>query len=106
MMNKSDVAYLVTESYSQDDTGVMQKVTEKRKVFVKVSSVSGQEWFEGGRNGLNPQLRFKVFSFDYLGESLIEYKDKLYSIYRTYYDTTDQLDLYAEFRKGNYEQVH
>ena len=100
-MNKSEVAYLVTETYSQNEYGVQEKQETKRKIYVSVTSVNGQEWFEGGRNGLNPQYRFTMYSFEYLAERLIEYKDKVYTIYRTYQRNIDEIDLYTELRKGN-----
>ncbi len=100
-MNKSAVAYLITETYTQDDYGVQRKETTKSKVFVRVSSVSGQEWFEGGRNGLNPQYRFTMFSHDYNDEEIIEYEGKNYTIYRTFNKSIDEIELYTELRKGN-----
>lgn len=100
-MRKNDSAYLVTESYAQDDYGVLRKTTVRHQVYVNVSSVTSQEWFEGGRNGLNPQLRFTLFQFDYTGEHIIEYSGKQYTIYRTYARSKDELELYCEFRKGN-----
>lgn len=100
-MNKSDVAYLVSESYSQNDYGVIEKTTQMRKIFCNVTSVNSQEWFEGGRNGLNPQYRFTIYSFEYLGESVIEYRGVFYSIYRTFILNTDEIELYAEKRQGN-----
>lgn len=100
-MNKSDVAYLVTESYTQNDYGVMEKTTTTTQVFVNVTSVTSQEWFEGGRNGLNPQFRFTMFSHDYNGETIIEFNDKQYTIYRTYNRSVDEVELYTELRKGN-----
>lgn len=102
-MNKSDVAYLVSESYAQNDYGVIEKTTQKRRIFCNVTSVNSQEWFEGGRNGLNPQYRFIIYSFEYLGEQIIEYRGVNYSIYRTFIRNTDELELYAEKRKGNNE---
>lgn len=100
-MKKSDVAYLVSESWTQDNTGVQRRSTEKRKVFVKVSSVNSQEWFEGGRNGLNPQYRFTMFQFDYLGEKIIEYNGIQYTVYRTFNKSVDEIELYTELKKGN-----
>lgn len=100
-MNKSDIAYLVGEDFEQNAYGVMERELTKRKVFVKVSSVSASEWFEGGRNGLNPQYRFTMFAHDYTGESIIEYSGKQYTIYRTFAKSVDEVELYAELRKGN-----
>lgn len=100
-MNRSSVAYLVTESFTQNQYGVMESSTTKHKVYVDVTSANQQEWFEGGRNGLNPQYRFTMFSFDYHNEKIIEYQNVQYTIYRTYYRSTDEIELYVELRKGN-----
>ena len=100
-MNKSSVAYLVHESFSQNEYGVMEPSTTKYKVYVDVNSVTSQEWFEGGRNGLNPQYRFTMFTFDYHNEKIIEYKNVQYTIYRTYIKNIDEIELYVELRKGN-----
>ena len=100
-MNRSELAYLVVESYTQNEYGVMVKTTTKHPVYVNVTSVTSQEWFEGGRNGLNPQYRFTMFQFDYTVEKIIEYNDKQYTIYRTYNRSVDEIELYTELRKGN-----
>ena len=50
-MNRSDVAYLVVETFTQNEYGVMIPSTTKHKVYVDVASANQQEWFEGGRNG-------------------------------------------------------
>ena len=100
-MNRSQVAYLVSESFSQNSYGVYVKEETERKVFVKVSSVSANEWFEGGRNGLNPQFRFTMFSHDYDNEKIIKYNGVQYTIYRTYFRKVDEIELYVELRKGN-----
>lgn len=100
-MNRSSIAYLVVDSYTQNEFGVMEKTTTRYKVFVNVASVTGQEWFEGGRNGLNPQFRFTLFSHDYHDEKVIEYQGVQYTIYRTYLRNVDEIELYVEKRKGN-----
>ena len=100
-MNRSELAYLVVESYTKNEYGVLDKTTTRHPVYVNVTSVTSQEWFEGGRNGLNPQYRFTMFQFDYTGEKIIEYNGKQYTIYRTYNRSVDEIELYTELRKGN-----
>lgn len=100
-MSKSGIAYLIADTYTQNDYGVMEKQSTSKKVFVNVTSVTGTEWFEGGRNGLNPQYRFIVFSHDYSNEKVIEYNGTQYTVYRTFLRSTDEIELYAELRKGN-----
>lgn len=95
-----DVIYLISQSYTTNEYGVRVPVEDKKRVFAKILSVSRAEFFDGGRNGLNPQLRFDVFASDYNEEAIIEYKGNRYAVYRVYLDVnSDYLELYTE-RKG------
>lgn len=100
-MDRSNVIYLHSVSRTQDDLKVWHDQVTLRKVYCDVSSVSQTEWFEGGRNGLNPDLRFRMFKYDYQGEKNLTYNGKEYEIYRTYIDRNETIDLYTEQRKGN-----
>lgn len=99
-MNRSEVVYLVDETYSQNEYGVITPTSSKRKVYCSKTSVTSSEWFEGGRNGLNPEYRFRLFKYDYQNEEILEYNSIQYTIYRTY-ENNDVIDLYVEKRKGN-----
>jgi SPP1 family predicted phage head-tail adaptor len=99
-MDKSDVIKLIKVTNTKDSTGVPRTVYgEPRTVMCQVDSVTRAEFFEGGRNGLNPEFVFRVFFGDYDGERLLEYNGKRYGIYRTYHGRGDQIELYVE-RKG------
>ena len=100
-MDRSDVAYLVTKGFVQDEYGIQRELTTESQVFVQVGSVSASEWFDGGRSGLNPELRFTMFRYDYSDQEEIKYKGKYYRIYRTYLGKNDTIELYCERRKGN-----
>lgn len=100
-MDRSAVIYLITETWEKDDLGVMRSTQTRRKAFANVTSVTASEWFEGGRNGLNPELRFRMFAPEYHGEEILEYKGKNYTIYRTFTARDDVIELYTERRKGN-----
>lgn len=100
-MVRDDVAFLISQERKKDKYGVLQPTEEsKRLIYVRVSNVTRAEWFEGGRNGLNPELHFDTFAPDYCGEEIIEYCGARYTIYRTYRDGADTIELYAERRKG------
>ena len=87
-------------SKTQNDKGVLEERTEKREVYARTKSVTRQEFFEGGRSGLNPEMVFTVFAGDYNGESACEYMGKSYAIYRTYLpENRDYRELYVQ-RKG------
>lgn len=93
-----DVLELVGTTMQQNKYGVWVKTETSRQVFCRVSSVSQTEFFEAGRNGLNPEWRFSVFAADYQGEETVIYNNKRYGVYRTYRDG-DFIELYVE-RKG------
>ena len=99
-MDRSSVIYLVSNNKTQNELGKRGDNLTERKVFAEVSSVGQSEWFEGGRNGLNPEYRFRMFAYDYNGESLVKYNGVIYSIYRTYVDRNELIELYAEKREG------
>lgn len=98
-MDRSDVIYLVSETKTQDANGVWNVQTDKRMVFCNVQSVTQTEFFEAGRNGLNPEYEFTLFQGDYNGERTVEYGGETYAVYRTYRTRTDEMELYVE-RKG------
>ena len=98
-MDRSDILTLISITRTQDAYGIWQPTESKTDVYCQVDSVTQSEFIEGGRNGLNPELRFTVFFGDYNDEPIVEYKGKWYSVYRTYRGRNDRLELYVE-RKG------
>ena len=96
---KDDVITLYKGVRTQDEYGRwIEGEPERREVYARVLSISRREFFEAGRNGLNPEFRFDVFQGDYQGEMVVEYHGATYSVYRTY-ESGDYMELYAE-RKG------
>lgn len=98
-MDRSDVIELVTVTRTQDEYGIWRTSETTKKVFCQVDSVTQSEFFEAGRNGLNPEFRFTVFFGDYSNEPIVIYKGNRYAVYRTYLTRNDRLELYVE-RKG------
>lgn len=98
-MDRSEVITLVATSQAQNAFGVWTETQTTKDVYCQVDSVTRAEFFEGGRNGLNPQFRFTMFFGDYSGERVVIYKNNPYSVYRTYQGRNDTIELYVE-RKG------
>lgn len=98
-MDRSDVITLVSETKTQDTNGVWRTETAERDVFCQVNSITRAEFFDAGRNGLNPEYSFSMFFGDYNGERTVRYNGNTYGVYRTYHGRTDVLELYVE-RKG------
>ena len=99
-MDRSNIIYLISETQAQDAYGVWRKTYNRRMVYCDVRSVTASEFFEGGRNGLNPEYEFTMFEPDYNGERIVEYNGKTYSVYRTYHARTDTLELYVQREGG------
>ena len=98
-MDRSTPIKLVAQTRTQDKYGVWRESRTERDVFAQVDNVTRAEFYEAGRNGLNPEFRMRVFFADYEGESELIYNGNRYAIYRTYQTRTDELELYVE-RKG------
>lgn len=94
-----DVLYLYQTTYTENDAGIQIPTNTKKEVFCQKRSVSRNEFFNAGRNGLNPAYVFTVFKGDYEGETICEYDGLTYSIYRTYETNDDYMELYVQ-RKG------
>lgn len=103
-MDRSDVITLVSETYKKNSKGVMKKTTTEREIFCQVDSVSRNEFFEAGRNGLNPEYVFTIFFDEYEGEKTVIYNGEQFGIYRTYRGRNDTLELYAERKGGTNER--
>ena len=99
-MDRSSVISLISEKRYKNEYGVFQTCASSRDVFCQVNSVSRAEFFEAGRNGLNPEYEFTMFADDYNGEKVVEYKGETYAVYRTYHARTDTIELYVERRGG------
>ena len=99
-MDRSTPIKLIKSEYVRDENGIQRPQESIREVFAQVKSVTSSEFFEGGRNGLNPAFRFTVFFGDYEGERVIEYLGQRYAIYRTYQERNDALELYTERQGG------
>ena len=102
-MDRSIAFYLIAETMAQDTIGQWIKTETKRQVFGQVSSVTASEFFAGGQNGFQPELRITMFGPDYQGEENLELNGERYSIYRHYQSRTDTLELYVEKRRGDRE---
>ena len=95
---------LIRTTIQQDENGVPRKVEGPPKsCFCRIESVTRAEFFQGGRDGLNPELVFTVWNGDYDDETVLEYSGKRYAIYRTYHSDGDYVELYAERKGGTNE---
>ena len=101
-MDRSTIIYLVHEIRTQDEIGQFISHEELRQVYCDVRSITQTEWFEAGRNGLQPMFKVVMFEPDYQGETMREYNNRRYAIYRTYRGRNDAIELYVEAKGGTH----
>jgi len=99
-MDRSTPIALVKTTYTRDAAGVQRKAESLRTVYANIQSVTASEFFEGGRNGLAPELRFTMFRYDYDGEPVVIHEGRRYAVYRTYNGLDDTIELYTEQKGG------
>lgn len=95
-----NVIKLISYTQVKDEYGVPRKEYTAREVFCKVHSATRQEFFSGGRNGLNPSYEFTIFRGEYQGETIVEFEGQTYAVYRTYVESNDYIELYVERQGG------
>lgn len=92
---------LIAVSQTQDENGVWHAQETARQIFCRADSITRREFFDAGRNGLNPERKFTVFAADYGGELLLAFEGRRLGVYRTYHiPGTDYMELYAERKAG------
>ena len=84
-MDRSIAFYLVSDTYTQDAIGQQVATRNRRLVYGRINSVSRAEWSAAGE---------KTVEMDVNGET------QVFGIYRTYQTTSDDLELYLEWKVG------
>ena len=91
---------LITTTYTQDDIGEWVEAQTKTEVFAVVSSITMAEFYQAGMQGLKPDYRFTIWLTEYDNQDLVEYKGKIYSVYRSYRRDDGRIELYVNEKKG------
>ena len=98
----NDVLFFPVVTKTEDELGQVEEVEEySRMAFCEKKSTPQSEFFEAGRNGIKANCVLIPNTLDYNGESTVRYKDKVYSVYRTYERADDRIELYCEVRLGD-----
>ena len=99
-MDRSVIITLLAETTTKNDYGVRETTYTERDVYAQLNSITRAEFYEAGRNGLNPEFMFSMFAGDYQGERVVKYNGETYSVYRTYFAQTDTVELYVQREGG------
>ena len=100
-MVRANLLTLVSKHYGSDSVGNQIPVETIRTVYCSAVSVSQSEFFRGGEQGLQPSHKFILFRYDYSGEDEVEFEGHRYTVYRTYADESDNIELYVQRRVGS-----
>lgn len=99
-MNLAEKLSLISTEYTQDDLGEWVETQTTTDVFAIVSSVTMSEFYQAGLQGFKPDYRFSIWLTEYDDQDLVEYKDKIYSVYRSYRRDDGRIELYVNEKKG------
>lgn len=99
-MLQDNTLKLISYTQTKNNYGMPVKEESKVEIFCRVSSVSGSEFNAAQQNGIKPQWKFIIREREYSGENVVEFEKKLYSVYRTYRASLDDIELYVEEREG------
>lgn len=101
-----DVLILISTTKTQNAYGVWEETESEHQVFCEISSITRQEFYQAGRNGINPEFVATVFDGDYSGERVCAWRGNRYAIYRVYRASgKDYVELYAQREGGtNYTE--
>lgn len=95
-----DVCFLISVTTIEDELGQPIESEAERQIFCSKLSVNRAEFYAAGQLDLKPQLLLVVDSDEYDDEKNLTYKDKKYSIYRTFMRSDGYTELYCEVKVG------
>lgn len=94
-----NILFLISQTREQDVRGVIHEIETRKRVFCQEGSVTRSEFFGAGASGLSAEYMLTVFAGDYSGEKVCLYRDRPFTIYRTY-TRGDYVELYLTRRTG------
>ena len=91
---------LISAEYTENEFKQQVSNEKVRSVFGSVKSVGANEFFKAGQTGLKPKFVVEIRVSEYDGETLVEVHGKRYTVYRTYINRNENIELYLEERSG------
>lgn len=82
-MRFDEVIYLMSETTTQDEIGNNIETEIPRMVYANEWELSSSEYYAAASQGLKPERRWEIYSFEYQGEDELIHEDIRYRIIRT-----------------------
>lgn len=92
---------LITESFTQNEYKQQIKSEKITYVYGIKKSIGSKEFFNAGQRGLKAEFVAEINSFEYNGEKNVEIGGCKYTVYRTYTNKNEKIELYLTERNGN-----
>lgn len=83
-MFNDQITLLGMSGYSVNSVGDSVPIPIRRDVLAIRQSVRQSEFYQAQATNLRPELVFKIWACEYLGEQRLEFEGKAYSIVRTF----------------------
>ena len=94
------IAYLIGYTITMNSYKQEVKTEAKSMIYCRKTSISRSEFYNAGRQNLQPAFVLTTAIIDYHGELEVEIDDVRYGIYRTYEVDQDYIELYCEKKGG------
>ncbi|PFW87244.1 phage head-tail adapter protein [Bacillus pseudomycoides] len=97
----NDILLFPVVTTIEDELGQKEEIeTFSRQVFCAKKSIPQSEFFQAGQSGIKPACVLIVYTVSYQEERKVQYREKEYSIYRTYERNDEKIELYCEVKAG------
>lgn len=77
------IKLLVTEN-KVNEIGDPVKEIQKLTRYAEKLEIGQKEFYQAAATGLKPEIKFKIWKFEYNGEMFFEYEGRTYKIIKTY----------------------
>ena len=95
----TDEIFLCREETTKDELLNQITVLQKRSLIAEICNVRQSEFFKARQSDLQADIMVKIFYLDYDDEKIVQIGEKLYDVYRTYFnEKTDEMELYLSER--------
>jgi hypothetical protein len=82
-MRFNQVIELVSVDFLVDELGNQREVKTSRQIYANEWGISSSEFYSAATQGLKPEKRFEIHSFEYGGESKLSHEGVEYRIIRS-----------------------
>lgn len=100
MYAKNHVISLISFTETQDKDGFPVRTETSISVYASIDSITGAEFYQTGLLNIQPSFRAVIWAHEYAGQTVVEYKNKRYGVYRTFLRNRGEIELYLEEKAG------